>query len=275
MKRDIKCICGSDDFALKFSHDKPAPNDKVFFPIDDDYKHEIHECLRCGHHMAWNSFDDEVLYDGQYVEKTYGDQLENTFKKIVSLPPEQSDNVARVNNLLEYSDSYFLDNNTKSVMDVGSGICVFLHEMKRRNPNWKYMAVDPDPVQAKHARETVGIESIQSDFMRLNNQENTYDIISFNKVLEHVPDPVAMLAKSKSYLKEGGLVYVELPDATQAAKEGKDRQEFFVEHLCAFSMPSITILAERAGFIPLSVERIRDPSKKYTLRAFMNVEGQS
>ncbi|PCJ99942.1 MAG: methyltransferase [Zetaproteobacteria bacterium] len=274
MNRDITCICGSTDFSLKFAHDKPAPNDKVFFPIDETYKHEIHECARCGHHVAWNSFDESVLYDGQYVQTTYGDKLKATFDKIINLPSEQSDNAARVDNILRFCDRYFMDDNPKSVMDVGSGLCVFLHQMRKHRPYWNYIAVDPDPVQSAHARDVVGVEAIQSDFMALEGQDSTYDFISFNKVLEHVPDPVAMLAKSKTYLNDGGLVYVELPDATQAALEGADRQEFFVEHICAFSMPSIIILAERAGFVPLHVERIRDPSKKYTLRAFMNVEGQ-
>ncbi len=273
MNRDLTCICGSCDFSLKFSHDKPAKGDKVFFPIEDDYLHEIHECARCGHFLAWNSFDDAVLYDGQYVQTTYGDKLKATFEKIINLPHESSDNAARVDNILQYMGEYFPDNSPKSVMDVGSGLCVFLHQMRKLKPDWQYLAVDPDPVQSAHARDTVGIDAVQADFMELDNRDNSYDFISFNKVLEHVPNPVSMLSKTKSYIKEGGLVYVELPDGSEAAKEGADRQEFYVEHLSAFSMPSITILAERAGFVPLKIERIRDPSRKYTLRAFMNIEG--
>lgn len=274
MDKDLKCICGSKDFILKFAHTKPAPNDKVFFPVDDSYRHEIHLCVYCGHHVAWNSFDEAILYDGQYVHTTYGDKLKATFEKIINLPPEQSDNVARVDNILKFADQYLMNNQNISVMDVGSGLCVFLHQMRKRRPDWKYIAIDPDPVQASHARDIVGIDAIQSDFMLLEGQEKAYDLICFNKVLEHVSDPVSMLSKSKHYLKDGGFIYVELPDGTQAAFEGADRQEFFVEHMCAFSMASIVLLAERAGFTPLHVERIRDPSKKYTLRAFMNIRGQ-
>lgn len=271
MNRDLICICGSENFDLKFSHTAPAPGDKIFFPIDDTYLHEIHECKYCGHHMAWNSFDNAVLYDGQYVQTTYGDKLKATFEKIINLPPEQSDNVARVDNILKFADRHFKSPDTKSVMDVGSGLCVFLHQMKKRKPDWTYLAVDPDPVQSAHARDVVGVEAIQSDFMNLEGQNGQCDIITFNKVLEHVPDPIAMLSKSKDYLKENGFVYVELPDATEAAKQGANRQEFFVEHLCAFSMPSITILAERAGFTPIIVEKLKEPSKKNTLRAFMRI----
>ncbi len=273
MKKNLTCICGSCDFSLKFSYDKPAKGDKFFFPIENNYLHEIYECARCGHFLAWNSFDNTVLYDGQYAQTTYGDKLKATFDNIINLPHESSDNAARVDNILQYVDGYFPDNSPKSVMDVGSGLCVFLYQMRKLRPDWQYLAVDPDPVQSTHARDIVGIDAVQADFMELDNHNNCYDFISFNKVLEHVFDPVSMLAKAKGYLKKGGLVYVELPDGSEAAKEGADRQEFYVEHLSAFSMPSITILAERAGFVPLSIERIRDPSRKYTLRAFMNMEG--
>ncbi|MGH1456356.1 MAG: class I SAM-dependent methyltransferase [Alphaproteobacteria bacterium] len=271
MNRELTCICDNKSFALKFSYTEPAPNDKVFFPVDDTYRHEIHECQHCGHHVAWNSFDETVLYDGQYVQTTYGDKLQATFEKIINLLPEQSDNVARVENILKFADNYFNDSDPKSIMDVGSGLCVFLHQVRKHRPNWQYLAVDPDPVQSAHARDFVKVEAIQSDFMNLEDMNGTCDIITFNKVLEHVPDPVAMLSKSKDYLRDGGFVYVELPDATQAAKQGANRQEFFVEHLCAFSMPSITILAERAGFTPLLVERLKEPSKKNTLRAFLKI----
>lgn len=273
MSKTVTCICGSQDLNLKFEHTRPAPGDKIFFEIDDNYKHDIYECTYCGHFVAVNSFDDTVLYDGQYVEISYGDKLKSTYEKIINLPPEQSDNVARVQNILRYMDKFYSDNVSKSVMDVGSGLCVFLHEVRKHRPDWVLKAVDPDPVQSAHARDVVGVDCIQSDFMFLEGQDNQYDLITFNKVLEHVPDPVGMLAKARNYLNDTGLVYVELPDGTQAALHGKDRQEFYVEHLWAFSLPSITILAERAGFTPLSVERIRDPSGKYSLRAFMKVGG--
>ena len=39
-----------------------------------------------------------------------------------------------------------------------------------------------------------------------------------------------------------------------------DREEFFVEHHHVFSFASIAILANRAGFAPICVERVREPS---------------
>ena len=63
------------------------------------------------------------------------------------------------------------------------------------------------------------------------------------------------------------------PDGEAAARSGAGREEFFVEHLHVFSFRSIVMLAERAGFVPLAVERLQEPSTKFTLRAFLSRAG--
>ncbi|MBA3502719.1 MAG: class I SAM-dependent methyltransferase, partial [Deltaproteobacteria bacterium] len=84
----------------------------------------------------------------------------------------------------------------------------------------------------------------------------------------HVEDPIALLASAKSVVND--FVYVELPDGEAAAREeGFGREEFFVEHFHVFSVASFAQLAERAGFEVDAIERLREPSSKYTLRAFL------
>ena len=96
-----------------------------------------------------------------------------------------------------------------------------------------------------------------------------FDLITFNKVLEHVAEPVLMLQKSRNHLAPDGFVYVEVPDGECAAEAGKEREEFFIDHLHVFSLASVALLAKRAGFVLKLVERLQEPSTKYTLRAFM------
>jgi hypothetical protein len=96
-----------------------------------------------------------------------------------------------------------------------------------------------------------------------------FDVVTFNKVLEHVADPVSMLARSARHLREGGFVYIELPDGEAALTEGPERQEFFIDHWHVFSAASLAILATRAGFRLQALERLHEPSGKYTLRAFL------
>ena len=70
-------------------------------------------------------------------------------------------------------------------------------------------------------------------------------------------------------MNSDGFVYVEVPYGELAAKEGANREEFFIDHCHIFSAVSVALLAERAGFTLITVERVREASTKYTLRAFL------
>ena len=61
-----------------------------------------------------------------------------------------------------------------------------------------------------------------------------------HQVIEHVEDPIAMLAKSSRHLLSTGFVYIEVPDGESAAVAGSGREEFFIDHLYIFSLTSLT-----------------------------------
>jgi 2-polyprenyl-3-methyl-5-hydroxy-6-metoxy-1,4-benzoquinol methylase len=213
--------------------------------------------------------DMSTLYDGAYVDSTYGeDGIRRTFDRIVSLDPSKSDNVGRVNRVSAFGAARFAGKTPPpTVLDVGSGLCVFLYRLKQET-GWDCTALDPDPRAARHAERVAGVKAVCADFMR-DRHDGTYDAITFNKVLEHVLDPVAMLAAAKPLLERGGFVYIELPDAAAAGRDSYSREEFFIDHHHAFSLESMRLLAEQAGFATLEAEALREPSGKYTLRAFL------
>ena len=219
-----------------------------------------------GHLRNVHSFDLSDLYAGDYWNRTYGDgRIGKLFDKIMALPTGSSDNRERVAYVL---DAFVRSGGTgRTVLDVGSGLCVFPAAM--REAGWEASALDPDPRSADHARDKAGVQAVVANFMT-DTVPGSYALITFNKVLEHVPDPVAMLAKAAPLLADGGRVYVELPDGEAAlAAEGPDREEFFIEHFCAFSAVSYAQLAMRAGFDLLTLERVIEPSGKYTLRGLL------
>ena len=100
-----------------------------------------------------------------------------------------------------------------------------------------------------------------------------FDLISFNKVLEHVKNPIMLLKSSKRFLNENGIVYIEVPDI-KAKKNGKSSQEFCVDHLHIFSNRSLRNLANKSGMKVLKIKSIHEPSGKYTLFGFLkNIKG--
>ncbi len=265
----LECPCAGDGFEQVHLYESP-PAGEVSFPFSaSGYRRTIERCASCGHYITRHGMDTSGLYSGSYVDSTYGDLegIRRNFQRINSLPDANSDNTARVKRVLSFAEQHFRDlRRPPCILDVGSGLCVFLHRMKAAG--WDCTALDPDERACEHARSTVGVRALHADFVT-GEGFGHFDVISFNKVLEHVPEPVAMLRKAARYLDAGGFVYVELPDAEGARQEGFGREEFFIEHLHVFTPVSVALLAERATFQLKVLERVREPSKKFTLRAFV------
>lgn len=263
-------MCAAGDFERWHRYDA-APEGEVRFAFSatERYERTLFRCQRCGHFLSVHDMQDEALYAAEYVDATYREGLRRAFDRIIDLPPESSDNTARVRRVLRFAVEHMRphQDGRPSVLDVGSGLCVFLHRMKEAG--WKGVAIDQDERQIAHAREVVGVHAVRADLMD-GPTLGQFDMITFNKVLEHVRDPIALLARAVDHLAPRGAVYVELPDGEVAALEGPGREEFFIDHHHIFSAASVALLARRAGFTVIELERLREPSGKYTLRAFLS-----
>jgi SAM-dependent methyltransferase len=254
-------MCAGTELELAFRYQEPPPGETPFGL--ERYEREYRRCATCGHFLAVTAIDLTQLYSGEYVDATYSaDGVARTYERIMSLPPERSDNVQRVARVRKHLG----DRGT--VLDVGSGLAVFPARIKAAG--WACTALDPDPRMVEHARAAAGVDAVCADFMEARDL-GRFDLVTLNKVLEHVQDPAAMLARTREFLAEGGRVYIELPDGEAAADDpdGPNREEFFIEHLHVFSMSSMSLLADRAGLMTESAERLREPSGKYTLCAFL------
>ncbi len=262
----LHCPCGGDRFRTEHTYFAP-PAGETKFANTESYRREIYRCTLCGHYISVFDLNAD-FYAGAYVDGTYGDEagMRRTFDRIMGLPPDKSDNTGRVARIDAYAAQH-LPSGKRTVLDVGSGLCVFLARMKMSG--WTGTALDPDERAARHAREVAGVNGVAGSLP--NPALGRFDAITFNKVLEHVPDPIALLAHALPLVEPHGFVYVELPDGEAAARgEGFGREEFFVEHFHVFSLASIACLADRAGFDARVIERLREPSGKYTLRAFLH-----
>lgn len=271
MTSDICSFCKKGKLTTLFQYNAP-PEGETRFNFSNSYRREALRCSHCGHIHLVHNMDLAGLYEHSYVDATYGDRgLKATFDRIASLPREKSDNTWRVDRVNSYASRWFerpiSANPRLTVLDVGSGIAIFPYAM--RLAGWQTMALDPDERAVRHARETAGVECVHTDFFQVR-EIGRFDLVSFNKVLEHVKEPGAMLRLAHEVVRPGGLIYVELPDGEAAAAAGAGRQEFFVEHFHAFSEDSMKLLASQAEFKVEAMERIREPSDKFTWYMFLS-----
>ncbi len=250
------------------------PDDENDFAIDP-YHRSLKCCQSCGHLFNIHDYDVESFYSGHYAQSVYSDEMQAKFEKIINLPEDKSDNKARVQRVqaLLTDSGIQRDNEETKVLDIGSGLCVFLHELSRQT-SWQCTALDPDKNQAAHARDVCKVEAVTTDVMEYAPQKR-YDFVSLNKVLEHFEYPEKLLEKMRSFLPkdEPGYVYIEVPDGEYAARESYEREEFFIEHFHAFSFKSLFMIMMKSGYEPLQLSRIREPSGKYTLYCFAAAKG--
>ena len=256
-------FCKSNKVLIKqFNRPPKGETNFGFLP----YNRSLWQCTGCQHITNKHNFNiDTTFYKKTYQRTTYKEKARSRFTELMSLPREQSDNRQRVN----FIDNFWNDtqkNKEKSCLDVGSGLGVFPAVLKELN--WDCVAIEPDPEACEIIREQIGIEVLSGELIECQ-KIGEFNLICFNKVLEHTQNPKEMLLQSTLHLKSGGLLYIELPDGETALKEsGPDREEFFVEHFDAYSRKSLELLMNSVRFKILTIDQVYEPSGKFTLRAF-------
>ena len=272
----LECPCEGRYFRPIFIYDGPPGGETRFDASGHSYRREFTRCDACGHFAGTHTMDLSRLYAGDYFTSTYGEcGIRAAFDRINALEPAKSDNAGRVARLLAFAADHWRARGvvrTPTILDVGSGLCVFLYCMKLAG--WDATALDPDARAVAHARDVVGVRALQGDFQTAD-PPGPFDAITFNKVLEHVRNPVAMLARAAGYLSREGFVYVEVPDGDAASALGAGREEFFIDHWHAFSPASLAMLGDRAGFRVHTLERLEEPSGKFTLRVFLVLRSEA
>ena len=267
----LQCPCDRQHLVEVFSYHEP-PTGETKFDYGPVYKRAYDRCNLCGHWFSRLDMDLPELYDAAYVDATYGERMRAAYDRIMALPPERSDNAARVARVVAFAKANLSGKAAPRLLDVGSGLAVFPARM--REAGWNCTALDPDVRASEHARVVAGVSAHTGDFLVVDrNQLGRFDAITFNKVLEHVDNPVGFLRAALPLLEPSGFVYVEVPDGETAAREGAGREEFFVEHIHVFSAASLAMTAARGGLNLVALGQLHEPSTKYTLFAFLKQDG--
>lgn len=267
----LRCPCRGSALERAFEYHEAPRGETKFDMGGQPYRRRYNRCKICEHWFGAHEFDLSRLYSSDYVGATYGgpEGMRRRFDKIMALPVEQSDNRQRVARILRFAAEHEVaaDDRVPRALDVGAGLGVFPAVLSQAG--WQVVALEPDVRTVLHLREVVGVTAEATDLLDVDPVRfAAFDLITFNKVLEHVEDPVALLLKAAELVSPAGFVYIELPDVA-AACDGPEREEFFVEHHHVFSPASLILLAQRAGLAAAAVERVREPSGKYTLRGFL------
>ena len=260
MKKELTCFkCVKSNFKILFDY-KNRPKSEKKYKIIGKYRRQFYQCKKCNHISAKHFFKFKDIYLGDYFDNTYKnlDNLSYRFNTITNLPIKKSDNKNRANRIYK-----FLNKKKINLLDVGSGTGVFLYEKKKKGIN-----VEGIDLEKRYAL-FLKTKKIKAHTCKLKNlkTKKKYDVITINKVLEHLENPQDMLKQSIKFLKKDGLIYLEVPHCSAIIK-GKLTNELCIEHLDIYSSQSLISMAKSSGLTPLKVSKIIEPSNKYTLYGF-------
>ena len=144
------------------------------------------------------------------------------------------------------------------LLDVG---CAHGWFLEKASPYFEVFGIEPD---AEVASRTIarGFSVRRGYFPDVLNDDEMFDVIVFNDVLEHIPNVVSDLRECKKHLREGGIVLVNAPDrrgflyriactlSRFGVGGGFDRlwqKGLPSPHLYYFDTKSLSVAADKAG----------------------------
>lgn len=141
-----------------------------------------------------------------------------------------------------------------SALDVGAGEGHMVHALRQRGLAAE--GVEPFPTGRQAARERYGIALFEAP-----PAYRRFDLITLVHALEHVPDPVATLARLAELLEPKGLVFIEVPNAASVDMHRPSRRRELLDlpvHLFHFAPPTLARVVEKAGLKTLEL-RLSNP----------------
>lgn len=130
-------------------------------------------------------------------------------------------------------------------LEVGPGGCELLNTFKKKGWN----------CQGFELSKWIKSKNVVHDIKRINKDNK--EVLVFNDVLEHTPNPILTLKKFSKFQSKGGKLFLTYPNASSLkAKILKTRWPMIVPlaHLNFFSINSTKILLEECGYYPVFIK---------------------
>ena len=200
-------------------------------------KSVIWRCSNCNH---WQKLHSDA--DWEIISKNYaaygGHRLSYGLEQLVfpeGLPPRPRS---------YHSFEQCLGDLPKNarLLDYGAGDGAVLKSASKLLPGWKLDAFDISDSYKSEIQAIAGVENFYSND-RNQIEKKKYDLVVLWHTLEHVPSPTDELLLVKEFVRDSGLLFVQVPDV--------ERNPFDMgvyDHVSHFSKTTLIRCAERAGW---------------------------
>jgi hypothetical protein len=246
------------------------------------YHREWLECNACGsatnRQDAGNERKLASLAAGYYEVDFANSSIAEKYAKVMALPVGESDNagrVERIRNTLRVFQGRFPSGSAgrrRAVLDIGAGtgvfLSLFLDLAAAHGEDWRAIGVEPDPNAVDHLLSLRQFEVHAGPYTGQMELRGV-DLVTLNKVVEHIPDPVPFIdLAGRALSAETGILYVEVPDVLTIGRRAPNDNVLGALHHHLYTPQGVMALFQRAGLVSLDVGRIMEPSGKITVYGF-------
>lgn len=221
-------ICGEHGAAIYYNAMAPIGGIDMSYSVD--------QCVACNAVFA-NDIPSEQDYIAYY----------STFSKYDLVPVDAASDTARIHEAL--ADMILQNVPVESaILDIGCGCGHLLACLKKRGAV-RLSGLDPAPNAGELAARHYGLSDVRQGFISKNEagfSRDTFDVICFSAVLEHLTDVFGALQASLAATRPDGWVALEVPDVDAFdGVHGEPYGELSLEHINYFSQQSMQSLLEQ------------------------------
>jgi SAM-dependent methyltransferase len=146
---------------------------------------------------------------------------------------------------------------TGNLLDIGCASCLFLS--CAADAGWKVVGLEPSKDLCRRGQDNLGNrgEVICATLQEARLPSMSFDVLTAWDVLEHVPDIADFMRRCAVLLRQGGYLFVNVPDLDSAPSKllGARWPLLLPEHLNYFNRNTLKLCGERAGLTCLGFGR--------------------
>lgn len=223
------------------------------------------ECDACGHRQLSHPVYDLKLYEQDLQVFSSIKECGTSFQQFTQDSWLQAcRRVDRVvsDGLLPLNDSSIIKS-----LDVGGGYGFFSHLLKKKIPAVEVSVLDPSKGRIESGKNLIEeyddapchnlyINALL-DEKYASEHRTTYNLVTLWHVVEHVPDPINLVAYAWDLVKPGGWLSLEVPNADDELIERSSAfasYSYMIEHLSYFTPKTLGFLLKKSvGQNPISI----------------------
>ena len=226
-------LCDKD--SLKLYNDRTRDKSKL----------KVFKCIKSGVIVVEKFVIPEEYYEKNihYTDEFIGN-TETVEGLIKSKPPE--DDIRRFESYKELIKG-------SEILDFGCGIGGFIQLSKKISKRSVGLELN---ITNREYLNNIGVQCVHT-LSELNDDK--FDLITLNHVFEHLNDPINILIELQKYLKDDGIIIIEVPHARDILLETFKLESFknftlWSEHLILHTRKSLETFATNSGLILKNIE---------------------